>query len=196
MSIYKKYFAFQNTVKNPKKDSSNPHFKSKYVDLEGLLNTVKPALEQNGLIMIQTFEEQNGISGLATRLLEENGQGSIDSFIPINPDKSNMQGFGSAVTYLRRYSIETICGICGTLDDDGNGATGNVKALTNAEIAAQLRTINLNKARAAYSKANTVDAIALAAWLASKGMTTADIGSLSNDGLIQFTKEVTTHFEI
>ena len=108
--ITKALVRFQGLVKNPQKNSKNPHFRSSYINLDGLLEAVKPELTECGLVLIQTFEIVDGITGLKTRLLHTSGE-SIDSFIPITPDKANIQGFGSCVTYLRRYSLESICGI-------------------------------------------------------------------------------------
>jgi len=126
MSIYEAYFKFQGLVKDPIKDATNPHFKSKYVDLPGLMAVVKPALQEAGLMLIQNFDYNEGVHGLKTSIIDKKGD-SLSSFVPINPDKDNVQGYGAAVTYLRRYSIESICGVCGTLDDDGNSASGSTR---------------------------------------------------------------------
>lgn len=117
--IAKALVKFQKEVKNPVKDATNPHFKSKYVKLDGLLEVIKEPLANNGLCLLQRFENIDSVTNLTTVLLHESGE-LISSSIPISPDKSNIQGVGSAITYLRRYSIEVLCGICGTDDDDGN----------------------------------------------------------------------------
>lgn len=119
--ITKALIKFQGLVKNPQKNSKNPHFRSSYVNLDGLLEAVKKPLTESGLYLSQTFKTVDGMCGLETRLIHESGE-SIDSFVPVSPDKANIQGFGSCVTYLRRYSLESICGITGSDDDDGNAA--------------------------------------------------------------------------
>ena len=177
MSIYEAYFKFQNCVNQPIKDGSNPAFKnSKYVTIDGLMEVVKPALRDSGLILYQVFGFLDGAHGLRTILMNKTGD-TIESFIPVVPDKNarvEMQGFGSATTYTRRYAIEAICGLCGTVDDDGNGASGSVKKRV---------VTTLDLVRAAYTKAEKKDAASLVDFLESKGLTPGDIGKLDENGL-------------
>jgi len=119
--LNKALLKFQKEVKNPSKNAKNPHFRSNYINLDGLLEAVKPALDAAGLFLSQIFITEDGQTYLMTSLMHSSGE-SIDSKIPVSPEKASMQGLGSAITYLRRYSIESICGICGSDDDDGNAA--------------------------------------------------------------------------
>lgn len=119
--ITKALIKFQGLVKNPQKNSKNPHFRSSYVNLDGLLEAVKEPLTKCDLFLTQNFIFMNESTFLETTLMHSSGQ-NIKSVLPVSPDKANIQGFGSAVTYLRRYSLESICGITGSDDDDGNAA--------------------------------------------------------------------------
>lgn len=103
------------------KDAKNPHFKSKYADLTAVIGAIKPALVKNGLFFTQNPEpHENGVQ-IETFLHHSEGQSvSLGKlFVPAN--KKDAQGFGSALTYARRYALVTAFGVP-TEDDDGNAA--------------------------------------------------------------------------
>ena len=102
-------------------DATNPHFKSKYATLASVQDACRIPLSENGLSVIQTFE--NGEDGiyLETTLLHSSGEW-ISSKVKLILDKSNMQGFGSASTYARRFGLAALVGVVADSDDDGNEA--------------------------------------------------------------------------
>jgi len=109
---------FQPALKN----SQNPHFRSKYADLGACIDAVIDALHENGIALIQhTAESDTGII-ISTTFLHRSGEiyeaGSL--FVPAS--QQTPQAYGSALTYARRYSLMTACGIAPE-DDDGNAAT-------------------------------------------------------------------------
>lgn len=109
---------FQPALKN----SQNPHFRSKYADLGACIEAVIDALHDNGIALIQhTAESDKGII-ISTTFLHQSGEiyeaGSL--FVPAS--QQTPQAYGSALTYARRYSLMTACGIAPE-DDDGNAAT-------------------------------------------------------------------------
>ncbi len=104
------------------KDSTNPFFKSKYADLSSVWNACKAPLTKNGLSVLQTMESQNGQLTLVTTLAHGSGQW-IRSFLPIISQKQDAQSIGSAITYMRRYSLAALVGVTTDEDDDGNAAT-------------------------------------------------------------------------
>ena len=109
---------FQPALKN----SQNPHFRSKYADLGACIDAVIDALHDNGIALIQhTAESDKGII-ISTTFLHRSGEiyeaGSL--FVPAA--QQTPQAYGSALTYARRYSLMTACGIAPE-DDDGNAAT-------------------------------------------------------------------------
>ena len=105
-----------------KKTSDNPFFKSKYADLQSVISAVKESLNENGIAFIQSPAESEGdVLKLTTRLLHESGEWIEDTAVcPLV--KRDPQAFGSALSYLRRYSLSAMCGIY-QADDDGNEAT-------------------------------------------------------------------------
>jgi len=113
--------AFLGEVKDPALDGVNPHFKSKYATLPGVLQSVRPLLAKHKLAVCQTPELHDGKLVLKTRLLHAEGE-SIESVMPL-PESANMQALGSALTYARRYALTCVLGCAGDEDDDGNEAS-------------------------------------------------------------------------
>jgi hypothetical protein len=111
----------QGAIQNPAKDSENPHFKSKYADLSGGLNVVRPILSQNGIAVVQMTRMDGDLMMLDTRLAHSSGQW-IESDYPVCRFPAKQQEVGSALTYARRYSLFAAAGIAGE-DDDGNEAS-------------------------------------------------------------------------
>ena len=112
----------------PKKGSVNPFFKNKYADLNDVLSAVIPALNNNGIVLLQPLVNIEGKNYVKTVLLHESGE-SFESLAEIFCNKQNdAQAYGSGISYARRYSISSICGI-GSEDDDGQKA---VQAKPNA----------------------------------------------------------------
>jgi len=109
--------AFQGEVEQPQLNKENPYFKSRYVDLSGVLKAAQPILSKNGLCVAQI------ISGgdLITLLSHKSGQW-LKSVCPIGAYK-NQQDRGSAITYTKRYAICAMLGIAADTDDDGDSAT-------------------------------------------------------------------------
>jgi len=104
------------------KDHTNPAFKSKYADLGSCIDAVEPALLANGIALIQeTFEDSTGVT-VQTVLLHESGEAIHCGKLHVPASKQDPQGYGSALTYARRYSLCAACGIAPE-DDDGNAAS-------------------------------------------------------------------------
>ena len=107
-----------------KKGKANPFFKSRYADLASVLEVALPALTAHGLSLMQLpgFDAENGLPTLTTILAHEGG-GRISSTASIPASKLDPQGYGSAITYLRRYAAQAALAIP-SVDDDGEGAHG------------------------------------------------------------------------
>lgn len=104
------------------KDSTNPHFKSSYADLESVIEAIKKPLNNNGIIFIQSFSpSEAGKLNLTTRLMHESGEW-IEDVLTMPLQKNDAQGYGSAATYSRRYALAAITGLY-QADDDGNEAS-------------------------------------------------------------------------
>jgi len=92
----------------------------KYATLASIWEAIRDPLSKNGLSVIQTFEYDDAVRVvmLRTTLMHESGE-SIDSIYPVFPVKNDPQGYGSAITYARRYTLAAMVGIAPDDDDDG-----------------------------------------------------------------------------
>jgi hypothetical protein len=104
------------------KGKVNPAFKSKYADLGSVIEAVKPALAKHGLTFVQTFQEKAGGVCVETVILHESGESLPTGWLFVPATKQDAQGYGSAITYARRYSLQTAFGVPAE-DDDGNAAS-------------------------------------------------------------------------
>jgi hypothetical protein len=112
------------------KTNANPFFKSKYADLGVCIEAVIDALHENGIALIQNNHDcDNGVK-VETILLHESGEQYSGGILHVPAAKNDPQGFGSALTYARRYSLMATCGIAPE-DDDGNAAS---KAVQQAPV--------------------------------------------------------------
>lgn len=116
----------QAEVKSALKDSTNPHFRSKYADLASVVEAVKQPLLKHGITFLQGIHDAEGGVAVETMLLHTSGEW-VSSTLRIPATKQDAQGYGSAITYGRRYGLMAICGVPAE-DDDGNAATASTKA--------------------------------------------------------------------
>jgi hypothetical protein len=107
------------------KTSNNPHFKSKYADLSACIEAVIGALNNNGIALVQQLSECNSGVIVETLFVHESGEIFNCGKIHVPAIKNDPQGFGSALTYARRYSVMAACGIAPE-DDDGNAAVKKI----------------------------------------------------------------------
>lgn len=127
--------AAQRSITFASKEATNPHFKNKYADLPAVIEAIKAPLNEAGIVFMQTPSESSaGTLTLTTRLIHESGEW-IEDTATIPLPKNDPQGYGSAMTYGRRYALAAITGLYQD-DDDGNGAALDLKAalasITNA----------------------------------------------------------------
>lgn len=116
----------QGQIEAVKKGAENPFFKSKYADLSSVWAAIREALASNGLAVVQEpGTAEAGRVKIATILLHESGE-YIRSEMTLPVTKPDAQGYGSAITYGRRYALQSIIGIAPE-DDDGNAAIGGRK---------------------------------------------------------------------
>ena len=102
------------------KTETNPFFKSKYLDINGILTNLQPLLEKHGIVVIQPLTNVNGRPALETIICDKDGNSLQDhSFVMPLPDLQDPQKMGSAITYYRRYSLQSLF-LLQAEDDDGN----------------------------------------------------------------------------
>jgi hypothetical protein len=111
------------------KTSSNPHFRSRYADLSACVEAVIDALNDNGIAMMQRVTPSDNGVIVETVLIHESGETITNGQLHVPATKHDAQGYGSALTYARRYSLMAACGIAPE-DDDGNAASRRPTAPT------------------------------------------------------------------
>lgn len=117
------FLRLQAAIKPAIKDANNPAFRAKYADLGAVWEAVKHPLQDAGFSVIQSPDFDDKDMWLKTTILHTSG-GKIEGRYPIRPSKNDPQGYGSALTYARRYSISAMLGVIADDDDDGNAASG------------------------------------------------------------------------
>lgn len=103
------------------KQNKNDHFRTKYADLGNVMDACLPALNEAGIAVIQPTGEDDRGRYVDTILIHGETGETLTCRVPLILQKNDMQGFGSAVTYARRYGLMTMAGIAPE-DDDGNAA--------------------------------------------------------------------------
>jgi hypothetical protein len=117
IELYKALHEARKAFSTVKKNSTNPHFKSKYADLESILDATEKSLDEKGLLVVTVIKNDN----VETSLIHvETGQ-SIISYYPLNTSLTDQQK-GSAITYGRRYNMQSMLNLVAE-DDDGNDAS-------------------------------------------------------------------------
>jgi ERF superfamily protein len=120
-NIYSKLLAVQKEVEPIKKTEDNPFFKSKYFDVNAILSALKPILNKYGLVLIQPIVILEGKNVLKTLILDADGNDVAESDMTL-PDNLKPQEMGSAITYYRRYALQSLFAL-EAQDDDANLAS-------------------------------------------------------------------------
>jgi len=141
MSIYTKLLEVQKEIGAIKKDSTNPFFKSKYFDINSLLEQVKPVLNKHGLVLTQGLSHIDGKLALKTIVADVADIGPtlnigqptnmIEATCPL-PEVADAQKAGSAITYFRRYALQSLLALEAE-DDDANVASGKINKKVTKE---------------------------------------------------------------
>lgn len=121
--ILKKLYKVQSEIGSISKDVTNPFYKSKYFDINSLIGQLQPLLKQHGLLLLQPIEDQK----VKSVIVEIDGEGQVESAINL-PDLQDPQKMGSAITYYRRYTLQSLLALQAE-DDDGNKAITKQKPL-------------------------------------------------------------------
>ena len=114
---------FQSEVKDPTRNGENPHFKSKYVQLDGLLAAVRPILANHGLSLMQSTGGDGVNISVSTLIMHTSGEWIETEPLVLKAQQATPQGAGSACTYGRRFSLSAALGVAWDDDDDGNAAS-------------------------------------------------------------------------
>ena len=117
MSIYKKLFEAKKEIGKISKDAKNPFFKSSYLSLNGLINAVEHVLEKHELVLLQPIEAE----WVKTKIIDIETGENVRSEMHL-PTIQDPQKLGSAITYFRRYTLQSLLGLQAE-DDDANYAS-------------------------------------------------------------------------
>lgn len=121
LTLRERLLLVQKEIGAIKKDSENPYFKSKYFDINSLLEQVKPVLNEHSLIVTQALTSLDGKLALKTSILDADGIDGIIETCPL-PEITDPQKAGSAITYFRRYALQSLLALEAE-DDDANLAS-------------------------------------------------------------------------
>lgn len=120
--LFKALAKAQLEIQNVEKDSDNDFLNSKYASLAAVMAVCREPLAKNGLAIMQLprLTDSPGVVELETMLTHESGQ-YISTVWQMAPPKTDPQGLGSCLTYMRRYMLTALLGIA-QMDDDANRA--------------------------------------------------------------------------
>lgn len=170
----------QGEIEAASKDARNPAFKSRYADLTAVWTACRPALAKHGISLTQwPVHGDDGRLHIITRIAH--GGEWLKAHFSIPVTKQDPQGYGSAITYAKRYTLAAALGVVADEDDDGNAASGrnNYQAAAPARMPETPRVVEsvgdtyvrkfneadtaeafedeVTKARAAWSRFNAAD---------------------------------------
>jgi len=128
--MYKKLLSIQQKIGKISKDSTNPFYNSKYFDINSLLEALKPLLNEEGLVVTQPLTHVDGKPAIMTKIMDEDKSYSETIVLPENNDPQKM---GSAITYYRRYALQSMF-LLQAEDDDGNKASTGYSQPVNTPV--------------------------------------------------------------
>jgi hypothetical protein len=134
-NIYQKLHEAKLEIGKVAKNAKNPHFKNTYADLNALIEAVEPILLEKGLVLLQPIKEGK----VFTVITDITNSYSVESYIDL-PINLNPQQLGSAVTYFRRYTLQSLLSLQ-AVDDDGQQASQPVKVQKTECDATMFETI-------------------------------------------------------
>jgi hypothetical protein len=142
LSLHQKVYKCKLAIGKVTKNANNPHFKKSYADLNAIIEAVEPILLENGLLLLQPIHGNS----VCTQIIDLESNDMIESCIDL-PTGIDPQKMGSAITYYRRYTLQSILSLQ-AVDDDGNMASQPVKEEPKAKVKESLPTERFNNALA------------------------------------------------
>lgn len=116
----------QSEMSHAELDSTNPQFNSKFSSLKAVIDAVKEPLNDNGIAFVQkSYHVDNGVS--IETVFYGHGEEISTGAVTVPAQKATPQGYGSALTYAKRYSLAMACGISAAEDDDAESAEAETK---------------------------------------------------------------------
>ena len=131
IELSKSLVKFNAKVGKVSKDANNPFFKNKYATIDNIIEEIRPILAEFGLSILQLPSGDGASVQISTLLIHESGEWLESETLTMKPVKNDPQGMGSAITYARRYSLQSFLSLNTGEDDDGNNASQQKKSTTN-----------------------------------------------------------------
>lgn len=132
--IAKALVALQADMETVDKSAVNPFFKSKYTPLPQVMEALQPLLKKNKLAILLPLTNIDGVSAIKTVIVHESGEVMEFEPFPLILSKQDPQGQGSAVTYARRYALQSVTGMVSDEDDDGNKASKPTNTIPMSDV--------------------------------------------------------------
>lgn len=123
----------QGEIAGAVKDSANPFFKSSYADLASVWEACRAPLSKNGIAIVQSPSAEGACVTVETLMVHTSGQWVRNS-LHVSAKDDSPQAIGSAITYLRRYVLQSLAGVAPT-EDDGEAAHGRPNGQQKAHSA-------------------------------------------------------------
>lgn len=121
LTLHQKLHRAKLAIGKVTKNATNPHFKKAYADINALIDAVEPILLENGLLLLQPIQGNN----VCTQIIDIDSGTMIESCMEL-PTNLTPQQMGSAITYFRRYTLQSSMSLQ-SVDDDANMAEQAVK---------------------------------------------------------------------
>lgn len=142
LSLHQKVYKCKLAIGKVTKNANNPHFKKSYADLNAIIEAVEPILLENGLLLLQPIHGNS----VCTQIIDVESGNMMESCMDL-PTGIDPQKMGSAITYYRRYTLQSILSLQ-AVDDDGHSASQPVKEEPKAKVKESLPTERFNNAMA------------------------------------------------
>jgi len=152
MKIHAAFVKAQKEFGPALKSATNPHFRSKYADLSACVEAVIDALNNHGIALMQNCSESETGVVVETMFIHESGETLSNGKLHVPASKQDPQGYGSALTYARRYSLMAACGIAPE-DDDGNAASKKPPQDVSVAIKGVMSAESLDALKAQFTAA-------------------------------------------
>lgn len=178
-SLFEALSKAQAKIEGAKKDAVNPHLKNRYADLASVWAACRAVLPEFGLCVVQTTR-QSGDKGVCVVTMLGHASGEwIRGEMYMPASRPDAQGFGSALTYARRYGLAAIVGV--SPDDDDGQAAANVPKPQGGPIKPPAQTLEQQAVALPVQLAESVTILALAAKVKTAMARAPNLGALNEE---------------
>lgn len=161
-SLAQKLLTVQRKIGPVFKSSINPHFKSRFADLNEVLDVVKPPLNEAGVLIAQAPGKDSVGQFVETSLIDASSTQQISGKVYFSGTEDNMQKIGAAITYARRFGLVSLLSL-ESEDDDGETAVGRHQATATKPQVASNQTKDAPRDVPSFNRKTTLEKIGLTA---------------------------------